>query len=95
LAEKPHWPQTAGRIAWGATGLGALQTIAPSTTEANRQRNRRAEIFLLKQAALPNCSCPLPGHPLFNTWLQTALRKALKTAGISIDGIFNPGWLRN
>ena len=83
-------PSIAGRITWDFAGYGAMQTVAPATTEKNRRQNRRVEIFLLPQAALPVCSCPLPGHPLFNTWLQSGLRKALKSSQPKVDGVFSP-----
>jgi Putative peptidoglycan binding domain len=83
-------PSTASRISWDWTAFGAMQIAVPPTTEANRRRNCRVEIFLLTQAALPSCSCPLPGHPLFNMWLQSALPRSLRSTRVKVDGIFTP-----
>lgn len=83
-------PLIAGRITWDSAGFGATQLIAPPTSELNRRRNRRVEIFLLPQAGLPHCSCPLPGNPHFNTWLQSGLRRVLKSPQMRVDGVFTP-----
>jgi len=82
-------PSLAARIMWDLTGYAATQLAAPPTTELNRRRNRRTEIFLLPQVGLPHCSCPLPGHSHFNMWLQSGLRRVLTSPQVRVDGIFS------
>jgi hypothetical protein len=83
-------PSIAARITWDSVGYAATQLAAPPTSELNRRRNRRVEVFLLKQVGFPHCSCPLPGHPHFNTWLQSSLRRVLKSPRVRVDGVFSP-----
>jgi peptidoglycan hydrolase-like protein with peptidoglycan-binding domain len=83
-------PSLAARITWDLAGFAATQLTAPPITELNRRRNRRAEIFLLPQVGLPPCSCLLPGHPHFNTWLQSGLRRVLRSPQVRVDGVFSP-----